>query len=130
VHPFEVMSEPIRRRIVEMLASGEHLSGEIEAIIIHEFGVGRSAVQHHLAILRRLDWVIVRDDWNMRGYRLNGEVVTRLASEVRRIRRRWNRRIGWVDGVKPPAPSKLGVSRKGRRGRGMDPDDPWRAGRD
>ena len=124
------MSEPIRRRIVEMLASGEHLSGEIEAIIIHEFGVGRSAVQHHLAILRRLDWVIVRDDWNMRGYRLNGDVVSRLASEVRRIRRRWNRRIGWVDGVKPPAPPKLVLSRKGRRGRGMDPDDPWRAGRD
>jgi DNA-binding transcriptional ArsR family regulator len=115
------MSEPIRRRIVEMLASGEHLSGEIEAIIIHEFGVGRSAVQHHLAILRRLDWVIVREEWTMRGYRLNGDVVTRLESEVRRIRRRWNRRIGWVDGVSPRAPSKLVLSRKVVGGAGWTP---------
>ncbi len=53
MHPFEILAEPIRRRIVEILASGEHFSGDIEAVIIHEFGVGRSAVQHHLAVFRR-----------------------------------------------------------------------------
>ena len=111
-----------------MLASGEHFSGEIEAIVVHEFGVGRSAVQHHLAILRRLDWVIVREEWNQRGYRLDDRVVARLESEVRRIKRRWSRRIGWVGGVEPRAPSKRVLSRRGRRGRGIDPDDPWWVG--
>jgi len=47
VHLSEVMAQPIRRRIVEILASGEHFAGNIDAIIINEFGVRRSAVQRN-----------------------------------------------------------------------------------
>jgi hypothetical protein len=28
MHPFQIMSDPVRRSIVEILASGEHASGE------------------------------------------------------------------------------------------------------
>lgn len=128
MHPFEVLAEPIRRRIVEMLASGEHFSGEIEAIVTSEFGVGRSAVQHHLAVLRAHDWVIVRDEWNMRGYRLDDYVIERLEREVRHLKKRWRRRIGWNGGVDPlPVMSKAALpTKRGARGRGLDPDDPWR----
>jgi len=123
MHPFEVMAEPIRRRIVEILASGEHYSGEIEAVICHEFGVGRSAVQHHLALFRTHNWVIVRDEEAMRGYRLNDAVLSMLEREVRFLRRRWRQRTGWKYGADPLA--FIG-SKKGRRGRKLDPDDPWR----
>lgn len=114
-----------------MLASGEHFSGEVEAIITHEFGVGRSAVQHHLRLLREHGWVIVREDWNQRGYRLDEFVVERLEREVRHIRKRWKRRTGWIGGVapQPPRPKGSTESLRGRRGRGQDPDDPWRLGR-
>lgn len=121
------MAEPIRRSIVEMLASGEHFSGEIEAAVTREFGVGRSAVQHHLAVLRRHEWVIVREEWNQRGYRLDDDVVWRLQGEVRRLKKRWKRRIGWIGGADPLAVrAQPGASRLGRRGHGLDPDDPWR----
>ncbi len=126
MHPFEILGEPIRRRIVEILASGEHFSGDIEAVIVHEFGVGRSAAQHHLAVLRRNGWVIVREEWNQRGYRLHDDVVPRLELEVRRIKRRWKRRIGFVGGVAPHIPTTAELSRRGHRGHGQDPDDPWR----
>lgn len=113
-----------------MLASGEHFSGEIEAVVVHEFSVGRSAVQHHLAVLRNHGWVIVREDWNQRGYRLDDGVVEELRREVRRIRKRWNRRTGWIGGVDPLTRSPTGVkrpaSKRGQRGYGRDPDDPWR----
>ncbi|MDQ1587788.1 MAG: hypothetical protein QOJ77_953, partial [Microbacteriaceae bacterium] len=33
MHPFEIMAEPIRRRIVEILASGEHSAGEVVDVI-------------------------------------------------------------------------------------------------
>ena len=52
MHPFQVMAEPIRRRIVEILASGEHTSGEVCESIAAEFGVTRTAASKHLRILR------------------------------------------------------------------------------
>jgi len=132
------MGEPIRRRIVEVLASGEHQVGNIEEVVSIEFGVGRSATQHHLCVLRQHDWVIVRAEETERHYRLAPEVIIRLEKEVRGLRKRWNRRTGWKDGLPPrvrrknsaPAPPELRkysppASKRGRRGHGIDPDDPW-----
>ncbi len=62
MHPFQVMAEPIRRRIVEILASGEHTSGEICESIAVEFGVTRAAASWHLRILRDNNWVHMRPD--------------------------------------------------------------------
>ncbi|MGC5170719.1 hypothetical protein ACLQ2Q_08695 [Microbacterium sp. DT81.1] len=52
MHPFEVMAEPIRRRIVEILAVGEHPSSIIVDVIRFEFSVTSAAVSHHLRVLR------------------------------------------------------------------------------
>jgi DNA-binding transcriptional ArsR family regulator len=138
VHPFEILGEPIRRRIVEILASGEHQVGNVEEVVSIEFGVGRSATQHHLRVLREHDWVIVRAEETERHYRLAPAVIIRLEKEVRGLRKRWNRRTGWKDGLPPRVgrrksgqtlPERRGysppASRRGRRGRGADPDDPW-----
>ena len=122
-HPFEVLAEPIRRRIFEILCSGEHTAGDLEAIIGHEFGVGRSAVQHHLRVLLAEGFTIVREDWPNRWHRLQESAVPGLERAVRHYRYRWDRRIGWVGGVDPLPPFR--ISKKGRRGRGTDPDDPW-----
>src|SRR5690606_1635378 len=83
MHSFQVMADPVRRRIVEILASGEHASGEITSVIAHDFGITRTAVARHLAILLGEDWVTVRADYTNRFYRLQPEAV---------CRRRWN---GW-----------------------------------
>jgi hypothetical protein len=144
VNPFEIMAEPIRRRIVETLASGAHTTGDIQALIMHEFGVSKAAVHHHLAYLRRVEWVNVREDWPHHWNVLDDAVIPRLESAVRRLRRRWNRRSGWLGGADPLAtfagsqghgretPTRgtagrapVPHSRKGRRGRGTEKDDPW-----
>jgi DNA-binding transcriptional ArsR family regulator len=128
MNPFEVLAQPMRRRIVEVLASGEHTAGTLEEIGMTEFGVGRSAVQHHLAYLRRIDWIIGREEETTHWYRLDPSVVRKIEREVKRLRRLWDRRIGWMEDTDPlPGPDgkpRL-VSKKGRRGRGVDPDDPW-----
>lgn len=123
VHPFEIMAEPIRRRIVEILASGEHNAGEIQAVVMFEFGVGRSAVDHHLARLKLWGWVFIREEWPNRYYQLEPSVVSSLESATRRLRRLWNKRIGTVGGLVPYPPNIR--SRKGRRGHGVDPDSWW-----
>jgi DNA-binding transcriptional ArsR family regulator len=125
MHIFEVMAEPIRRRLVEVLASGEHHTGDLEALIMLEFGVGRSAVYHHLKLLNEHGYVIKREEWRMHSYRLDDGFVPRLSKEVRRLRRRWDARTGWSSKNDPLSPKAL-LSIRGYRGHGADPDNPWR----
>jgi DNA-binding transcriptional ArsR family regulator len=94
MHPFAVFAEPIRRRIVEILASGEHPSGILAECITFEFGVGRSTTSHHLKILREEGWVNVREEWSNRMYSLEITAFEQLEEEVHRLRQIWERRIG------------------------------------
>lgn len=39
MHAFDVLGDPVRRRILELLAGGELSSGEVAAVIRAEFGI-------------------------------------------------------------------------------------------
>jgi len=120
MHPFQLMSEPIRRRIVEILASGEHTAGEVSDSIMAEFAVTPSAVSRHLRILRENNVVIVRAEWVNRLYRLDPAFLPRLRGEVRHFEELWKRRIGVMarDNDQPwpgtQLPLRVG-ERKGKR---------------
>ena len=101
MHPFQIMAEPVRRRIVEILASGEHASGEITAAVGHEFGVTRTAVARHLAILRDEGWVVVREDSTHRLYRLTDDALGSLDRQIQWFQYLWERRIGAIAGNTP-----------------------------
>ena len=123
VHVYEVMAEPIRRRIVEMLASGPHDTGDIEAVVVYEFGVTRSAVHHHLRLFREHGYVTVTDDWPRRTYQLSGDLIESLARQSAALEEKWRHRIGWNSNTDPLAPFRR-YSRRGHRGLERDPDDP------
>ena len=38
MHAFDVLGDPVRRRILELLAEREHASGEVVVVIGAEFG--------------------------------------------------------------------------------------------
>ena len=135
MNPFQIMSEPIRRRIIEILASGEHTSGNIADVIMSEYGVGRSAEQKHLAILLRNGWVDYRQEESAHFYYLEDRVWRRLDAEVKHLKRQWKRRIGTLSGndsfvqfknMKDVRPYPRGVEGtvKGLRGR-VRRNDPW-----
>ena len=44
MHAFDVLGDPVRRRILELLAEGEHTSGAIVSVIQREFGISQAAV--------------------------------------------------------------------------------------
>jgi DNA-binding transcriptional ArsR family regulator len=44
VHAFDVLGDPVRRRILELLLGEEQSSGEIVAVIRAEFGITQPAV--------------------------------------------------------------------------------------
>lgn len=41
MHVFDVLGDPVRRRILELLADGEQTSGAIAAVIQAEFGISQ-----------------------------------------------------------------------------------------
>ncbi|WP_372460026.1 ArsR/SmtB family transcription factor [Agromyces humatus] len=84
MHVFEIVAEPVRRRIIEVLAVGEHTVGNLNDVISVEFGVSRSAVWHHLRILRDEQVVTVRHDLQERWYMLDEEFLERLDHAGRR----------------------------------------------
>ncbi len=76
---------PVRRRIIEVLAVGDHPVGELTDVIMEEFAVSRSAVSHHLRILRDHGAVIVAHDTldvRLRSYRLDPAFLGRLDDAV------------------------------------------------
>lgn len=95
MHPFEALAEPARRRIVDILASGEHTAGELAAVVGQEFRISRTAVSKHLRILRDAGFVEVRGDFQWRWYYLTSTGIDRLEGVIADIRRKWDSRIGW-----------------------------------
>ena len=52
MHALDVLGDPVRRRILEVLAEGEHAAGEVVTVISHEFGISQPAVSQQLRVLR------------------------------------------------------------------------------
>ena len=60
MHAFDVLGDPTRRRILELLATGELTSGQIAAVVQKEFGISQPAVSQHLKVLRESGFTTVR----------------------------------------------------------------------
>jgi DNA-binding transcriptional ArsR family regulator len=68
MHAFDVLGDPVRRRLLELLAEGERASGEMTATVQAEFGITQSAVSQHLKVLRDSGFASVRVDGARRIY--------------------------------------------------------------
>src|SRR5689334_13953278 len=68
VHAFDVLGDPVRRRILELLAEGEQSSGAVSEVIRAEFGISQPAVSQHLRVLRDSGFTTVRAEGTRRLY--------------------------------------------------------------
>lgn len=68
VHALDVLGDPVRRRILELLADGELSAGEIGAAVQDEFGISQPAVSQHLRVLREHGFALVRPEGRRRLY--------------------------------------------------------------
>jgi DNA-binding transcriptional ArsR family regulator len=71
MHAFDVLGDPVRRRILELLAEREHASGEVVDVIAEEFGITQAAVSQHLNVLRESGFATVRPEGARRVYVLD-----------------------------------------------------------
>ena len=71
MHAFDVLGDPVRRRVLELLSMETLASGEIVDIVKDEFGIGQSAVSQHLKVLRENGFANVTIDGARRFYGLD-----------------------------------------------------------
>ncbi|MDW5328278.1 metalloregulator ArsR/SmtB family transcription factor [Plantactinospora sp. KLBMP9567] len=62
MHAFDILGDPRRRRILELLADGEQTSGAITDVIRAEFAISQPAVSQHLRVLRDSGFASVRTE--------------------------------------------------------------------
>jgi DNA-binding transcriptional ArsR family regulator len=67
---FGVLADPVRRRLVELLAEGDRTAGELTATVIEEFGINQPAVSNQLRSLRDAGVVTDVREGRLRRYHL------------------------------------------------------------
>lgn len=86
---FAVLADPTRRRIVELLATGDMGAGEIHG----NFRMTGPAVSQHLKVLRDAHLVRVKVDAQRRVYSLDPRGLDELEEWLLGIRTFWSQRL-------------------------------------
>jgi DNA-binding transcriptional ArsR family regulator len=93
MHVFDVLSDPVRRRILELLGPGEMASGEVVAAIRAEFGITQAAVSQHLKVLRENCFARVRADAQRRLYSLDPAGLQAVDAWIGQFRNFWEPKL-------------------------------------
>jgi DNA-binding transcriptional ArsR family regulator len=93
VHAFDVLGDPVRRRILELLADGERTSGALTEVIRGEFGISQPAVSQHLKVLRDNGFATVRPQGARRLYAVDDTALREADEWLGRFRRFWEPRL-------------------------------------
>jgi DNA-binding transcriptional ArsR family regulator len=89
VHAFDVLGDPVRRRILELLADGERSSGDVTERIRAEFGISQPAVSQHLRVLREAGFATVRAQGTRRLYAVEAAPLRDVDAWLDRFRAFW-----------------------------------------
>ena len=89
MHAFDVLGDPVRRRILELLADGEMTAGAIGTTIQAEFAITQPAVSQHLKVLRDNGFASVRPEGQRRLYAVNSRPLRDVDEWLDTFRRFW-----------------------------------------
>ena len=89
MHAFDVLGDPVRRRILELLAGGELTAGAVCTSIQREFGISQPAVSQHLRVLRDSGFATVRAEGTRRIYSVAPEPLHEVDEWLDPFRRFW-----------------------------------------
>jgi len=93
MHAFDVLGDPVRRRILELLALDEHASGEVVEIIAAEFGISQAAVSQHLKVLRDSGFATVRAEGTRRIYAIDTAPLEQVDAWLDHFRGFWTHKL-------------------------------------
>lgn len=90
MHAFDVLGDPVRRRLLELLADHEHAAGDLVAVAREEFGISQPAVSMHLRVLRESGFATVRQDGRRRVYALQTGPLQQVDDWLQPFRTFWD----------------------------------------
>ena len=90
---FDVLVDPVRRRVLELLAAGELSAGTIGAAVQAEFGISQPAVSQHLRVLRDSGFLTVRPQGTRRLYAIQGDALRDVDEWLAPFRRFWSQSL-------------------------------------
>lgn len=93
MHAFDVLGDPVRRRVLELLADGEQSAGAITEVVRSEFRISQPAVSQHLGVLRASGFVHVRVDGPRRLYSLDPVPLQEVDAWLDGFRRFWEQHL-------------------------------------
>ncbi|RHA41573.1 ArsR/SmtB family transcription factor [Cellulomonas rhizosphaerae] len=97
MHPMDTLGDPVRRRLVELLADGRRPAGELAAAVGAEFGISQPATSRHLRVLREAGVVEAEVRGPVRLYAVRPEPLDEIATWVDDVRRFWSTRLDALD---------------------------------
>jgi DNA-binding transcriptional ArsR family regulator len=92
-HAFDVLGDPVRRRILEFLVNGERSAGRIVAAIEREFGISQAGVSQHLRVLRESGFAKVRTDGPRRLYSVASRPLQEVDAWLAQFRGFWEQHL-------------------------------------
>lgn len=93
MHALDIIGDPVRRRILELLAEGERSAGDLGEVVQREFGISQPAVSQHLRVLRESGFTTVRPDGTRRLYALDPDPLAEAAAWFDPFRAFWQPRF-------------------------------------
>ncbi|SEB76931.1 DNA-binding transcriptional regulator, ArsR family [Nocardioides exalbidus] len=96
MHAFDVLGDPVRRRILELLAAdptGESSAGDVASVVREEFGISQPAVSQHLKVLRDHGFATVRAEGTRRLYAVDPTGLREVDAWVEQFRAFWDVRL-------------------------------------
>ncbi len=97
MHPFTVLGDPVRRRLVEELSAGERSAGELVAVVGGEFGISQSAVSQQLQVLREHGFASVRAEGRRRVYSIEPQPLATIGAWLAHYGAFWEEKLGQLE---------------------------------
>ena len=97
MHAFDVLGDPVRRRILELLAAGERSAGELTDVVRAEFSISQPAVSQHLKVLRENGFATVRAEGTRRLYAVDPTPLADVDSWLAGFRSFWPPKLMALD---------------------------------
>jgi DNA-binding transcriptional ArsR family regulator len=93
MHALDILGDPVRRRILELLADGERAAGDLGVVVQREFGISQPAVSQHLRVLRESGFTTVRAEGTRRLYAVDPAPLTEAEAWLSAFQRYWSPKL-------------------------------------
>lgn len=113
MHAFDVLGDPVRRRIIELLSAGELAAGQVTEVVMEEFGITQPTVSGHLRVLRENGFASMRREGTRRVYAIEAEPLQEVDHWLEGLRQLWSQSLDALE-------TELARGRRRERLRGRD----------